>query len=103
MNQMPPQLAVAPRRKRTKWNAVIALLLLVTGHARLAAVVTNEGAAAAFSRLPRTNLLVYHGRQGEVLPVKSKSGWNKRRAEALRGFAQVAGALPGQEKRCALD
>jgi hypothetical protein len=55
------------------------------------------------SRLPRTNLLVYHGRHGEVLPVKSKTDWQKRRAEILRGFQQIAGPLPGREKRCALD
>lgn len=54
-------------------------------------------------RLPRTNLLVYHGRHGEVLPVKSKSDWQKRRAEIVRGFEQIAGPLPGRNTRCALD
>jgi hypothetical protein len=37
------------------------------------------------------------------LPVKSKSDWLKRRAEIVRGFEQIAGPLPGREKRCALD
>ncbi len=55
------------------------------------------------SRLPRTNLLVFHSRHGEVLPVKSRADWRKRRAEILRGFEQVAGKLPGREKRCAVD
>jgi hypothetical protein len=54
-------------------------------------------------RLPRTNLLVYHGRHGEILSVKSKADWQKRRAEIFRGFESVAGRLPGSEKRCALD
>jgi dienelactone hydrolase len=38
-----------------------------------------------------------------VLPVKSKSDWQKRRAEIVRGFEQIAGPLPGRDKRCALD
>lgn len=54
-------------------------------------------------RLPRTNLLVFHNRSGEVKPVKSKSDWLKRRAEIVRGFESVAGTLPGREKRCKLD
>jgi hypothetical protein len=55
------------------------------------------------SRLPRTNLLVYHNRKGEVLPVKSKSDWLKRRAEIIRGFESVAGPFPGRGKLCDLD
>lgn len=54
-------------------------------------------------RLPRTNLLVFHGKQGEVRPVKSKSDWQKRRAEILGGMQQVMGPLPGKAKRCPLD
>jgi pimeloyl-ACP methyl ester carboxylesterase len=61
------------------------------------------GHAADVTRLPRTNLLIFHNRSGEVRPVKSKSDWEKRRAEILRGFASVAGELPGREKRCRLD
>jgi dienelactone hydrolase len=66
----------------------------------LGIAVIGSGAA---ERLPRTNLLVYHNRQGEVLPVKTKSDWLKRRAEILRGFESIAGPLPGREKRCRLD
>ena len=57
----------------------------------------------ALSRLPRTNLLVYHNLKGELLPIKSKSDWQKRRAEITRGFESVAGPLPGREKICPLD
>jgi len=83
--------------------ALVSHLLLVATFAFTLAspVLAQEGPTPA--RLPRTNLLVYHGRHGEVLPVKSKAGWRKRRAEILRGFQQVAGKLPGREKRCALD
>ena len=55
------------------------------------------------SRLPRTNLLVYHNRDGKVLPVKSKADWQKRRVEILRGMQSVMGELPGREKLCRLD
>jgi hypothetical protein len=55
------------------------------------------------SRLPRTNLLVYHSAKGQTLPVKRVSDWLKRRAEILRGCEQVMGPLPGKEKRCPLE
>jgi len=55
------------------------------------------------SRLARTNLLVYHGRNGEMRPIKSKADWQKRRTEILQGFQQIAGQLPGRAKRGALD
>ena len=69
----------------------------------LALCLVATCAARAAERLPRTNLLVFHHRSGEVRPVKSKSDWLKRRAEIVRGFASVAGPLPGREKRCRLD
>ncbi len=53
------------------------------------------------SRLPRTNLLVFHNRAGKVLPVASKADWQKRREEVLRGMQSVMGELP--KKRCPLD
>ena len=54
-------------------------------------------------RLARTNLLVYRGNQGAVLPVKSVRDWPKRRAEILRGMMEVMGPLPGKDKGCPLD
>ncbi len=55
------------------------------------------------TRLPRTNLLVFHNRAGAVLPVKSRADWQRRRAEILRGITEVMGPLPGRAKSCALD
>jgi dienelactone hydrolase len=55
------------------------------------------------SRLPRTNLLVFHNSTGAVMPVKFKADWKQRRAEILRGMTEVMGPLPGREKRCPLD
>ena len=80
-----------------------ALIFLIINGAGLAIGSTNDSVAQASWRLPRTNLLVYHGRDGEILPVKSPANWQMRRAEILQGFQQIAGTLPGREKRCALD
>src|SRR5437899_3097038 len=55
------------------------------------------------SRLPRTNLLVYHNRKADVVPVRSKADWLKRRAEIVAGMQTIMGPLPGAEKRCPLD
>ncbi len=60
-------------------------------------------ANASEERLPRTNLLVFHDKRGEVRPVKSKTDWQKRRAEILRGMQEIMGPLPGKAKRCPLD
>src|SRR5438445_8099934 len=55
------------------------------------------------SRLPRTNLLVYHNRKADVVPVRSKADWLKRRAEIVAGMQTIMGPLPGAEKRCPLE
>jgi hypothetical protein len=55
------------------------------------------------TRLPRANLLVYHGQHGELLTVETKRDWQKRRAEILRGMQEVMGPLPGKNKRVPLD
>jgi len=55
------------------------------------------------SRLPRTNLLVYHRANGQVATVKTTSDWQKRRLEILEAMQQIMGRLPGKEKRSALD
>src|SRR5438067_750683 len=55
------------------------------------------------SRLPSTNLLVFHSRRGEIVPVRSTADWQKRRADIVRGMQQIMGPLPGKEKRCAID
>src|SRR5437870_5614894 len=54
------------------------------------------------TRLSRTNLLVYHNRQGQVAQVKTKSDWQKRRAEIVRGMQEIMGPLPAEERRCPL-
>jgi len=69
-----------------------------------AVVLLTALSPAAAERLPGTNLLVFHNQKGEVRPVTTRAEWELRRAEILRGFASVAGELPGpKDKRCALD
>src|SRR5438445_13348611 len=55
------------------------------------------------SRLSRTNLLVYQNRKADVMPVKSKADWLKRRAQIVAGMQAVMGPLPGAAKRCPLE
>ncbi len=54
-------------------------------------------------RLPRDQLLVYRGPDGQPVPVKSPEDWAKRRAEIVRGMEAVMGQLPADGKRCPLD
>jgi dienelactone hydrolase len=58
---------------------------------------------AGLGRLPRTNLVVFHDRQGAVVPVTSTADWQRRRGEVLRGMEQIMGPVPGNEKRCPLE
>ena len=81
---------------------VLAGLLALGGYG-IPAQTSPTTSIRAGERLPRTNLLIFHDRKGEVRPVKTKSDWLKRRAEIIRGFESIAGPLPGREKRCRLD
>jgi len=60
-------------------------------------------ARAPADRLPRTNLLVYRQRNGEVRPVRRRSHWRQRRAEILHGMVAIMGPLPGRRKRVPLE
>jgi hypothetical protein len=91
-NPLPPNLS-------SRTSLVFRLLLLLIPFRTLPAA----DLPSALSRLPRTNLLVFHDRTGAVLPVKSEADWQQRRAEILRGMAAVMGPLPGRAKRCPLD
>jgi len=58
---------------------------------------------SSYQRLPPDNLLVYYNQKGEVVRVKSKADWLKRRASIIEGMQVIMGPLPGREKRCPLD
>ncbi len=53
--------------------------------------------------LSRTNLLEYHATDGTKKIATAAAEWESRRKEALAGFQQITGPLPGPEMRCALD
>src|SRR5947209_1043359 len=83
---------------------VAAVKLLLFGGALLAqARAQVVDALAGISRLPRTNLLVFHNPRGEISPVRSISDWDRRREEVIRGMKEIMGPLPNEEKKCALD
>lgn len=66
-------------------------------------------AAAAADSIPpirglsRTNLLEHRSSDGSLKVAKTAREWEARKAEALKGFFEIAGPLPGKEKRCPLD
>jgi dienelactone hydrolase len=68
----------------------------------LLAVVARADSPAPPTRLPRTNLLVYHDRHGQAVAARTERDWQKRRAEVLRGMEEIMGPLPGKSKRCPL-
>src|SRR5437870_13754419 len=63
----------------------------------------ESNARESQQRLARTNLLVYRGNKGAVLPVKSIRDWPKRRAEILRSMMEVMGPWSGKDKGCRFD
>ena len=69
----------------------------------MACLAAPLSAADRPPRLDRTNLLIYRNQQGDIVPVKSWSDWQKRRASVLQGMQEVMGPLPGKDKCCPLD
>jgi dienelactone hydrolase len=53
--------------------------------------------------LSRVNLLEYKAADGTKKIAATPAEWESRRKDALSGFQQVAGPLPGPEMRCPLD
>lgn len=53
--------------------------------------------------LSRTNLLEYRTGDGTNKTASSPSEWTARKSAALAAFQEIAGPLPGNEKRCVLD
>src|SRR5262249_36086546 len=52
---------------------------------------TGRDVTAPSPRLPRDDLLVYRGRGGEAVPVRTADDWLGRRAEILAGLQSVMG------------
>ena len=86
-------------------SLVISLMLIPAKTLRSAHpddLSTNQAPLTQTARLPRENLLVYRGANGELLPVITTDDWSKRRAEIVAGMQAVMGKLPGDERRCPL-
>ncbi len=86
--------SLAPCRPSLAWIPALILASASLGAAR---------GDIAPRRLPRANLLVFRGAQGDLLPVRSASDWLERRAEILAGMQEIMGPLPGRSRRCPLD
>lgn len=54
-------------------------------------------------RLDRENLLQFRADSGRIETARTAADWQKRRAEIVAAFQQIAGPLPGSEKRAPLD
>jgi hypothetical protein len=72
-----------------------------------AASSSGQGPAPSYSvRAPaysdHTKLLVVRDEKGNELPVDTPADWNVRRAHILAHFQEVAGPLPGGERRVPL-
>jgi dienelactone hydrolase len=61
------------------------------------------GQSVEHSRLPRDQLVQYQLPDGSIAEAKTPAEWQARRITIARGFAAIAGDLPGPEKRCPLE
>lgn len=90
-----------PRREWLRRGGAVALGLAMVG--RRLAGATSEADGLALPPLPRLPLLQYRTSSGTWEPVRRRSQWRKRREAILAAFQDVAGPLPGNEKRCPLQ
>jgi len=81
------------------WVVTLAVFVWV----RFDGCLSRAGEPSKPPRLERTNLLIYANQHGEVLPVKSITDWQKRRALILQAMQTVMGPLPANDKRCSLE
>ena len=77
--------------------------LVVASLALANAVAETPSAIPPIRGLSRTNLLEYRASDGTLKTASNPAEWQTRRADALKAFQQIAGPLPGKEKRCDLD
>jgi dienelactone hydrolase len=87
--------AVASTARRIQ---IALAVTMIVGSASLFAAVPARSA-----RLPRENLLMYRGDDGNPWAVQSAQDWLRRRNEILTGMQAVTGPLPDREKRSSPD
>jgi hypothetical protein len=96
--------SIRDSKPKLRWSSNLVDLLVRFSLPALLLTFTGRAGESAFSlQLPHTNLLVYRTARGEIVPVKTKSDWQTRRAEILQGMQAIVGPLPGEQKRCPLD
>lgn len=78
-------------------SLILAVLVLI---GRAAA---GDGPARAPSYPDHARLLVVRDGEGRERPVRDRNDWEVRRAHILAHFQEVAGPLPGGERRVPLD
>ncbi len=94
---------------RTKAAACLGILRQALGRAfSIAAALSvlklsGDAGIAPSPRQDRYNLLSYASADGSSRPVLSTRDWQHRKNQILESMREVMGALPGKEKRCALD
>jgi dienelactone hydrolase len=66
-------------------------------------LIYSEDVIPKIRDLSRTNLLEHRAADGIVKQAQTATEWKARKTEVLAAFQKVAGPLPGNEKRCALD
>jgi len=72
----------------------------------LSAIRGAEGSGAGdepLPTLPRLPLLEYRDASGLAYPIRRRSEWERRQRAIQAAFVEVAGPLPGREKRCPLQ
>lgn len=69
----------------------------------MSAAFADPGDIAPIRGLSRTNLLEYRAADGSTRIARNVREWDARRREAVAGFAQIAGPLPGVSQRAPLD
>lgn len=79
------------------------LRLLITCGLAAITSITHGGDIPPIRGLNRTNLLEYHAGDGKIKMAKTPAEWELRKKEAVNAFMSVAGTLPGEAMRCALD
>ena len=90
------------RRRRALQRLAAASLVWAGGFESLRGAAGRAPDDEPLPPLPRMPLLEYRDGTGLAHPVRRRSEWERRRRAIRAAFAEVAGPLPGREKRCPL-
>lgn len=80
----------------------LATALPATGEEPRPAVSAPSSSAPA-AGASHQDLTWWRDEEGRILPIRSVTDWERRKADVLAGFEQVAGELPARDPSAALD